>query len=104
VDMTFCQSSRNCHFTICHEGKCHFVNSIRNLNVCKMSKCQNSTDAIMTFHNFVLRSSCSDDDDDSFVASLLRPKSTSFVDDYDFDDEVPTLQNVFFFVNDAEAN
>ncbi len=56
----------------------------------------------MTFHNFVLRSSCSDDDDDSFVASLLRPKSTSFVDDYDFDDEVSMLLNVFF-VNDAEA-
>ncbi len=56
----------------------------------------------MTFHNFVFRSSCSDDDDDSFVASLLRPKSTSFVDDYDFDDEVSMLQNVFF-VNDAEA-
>lgn len=34
------------------------------------------------------RSSCSDEDDDSFVASLLRRKSTGFVDDYDFEDEI----------------
>ena len=34
------------------------------------------------------RSSCSDDDDDSFVASLLRRKTAGYVDDYDFDDEI----------------
>ena len=35
------------------------------------------------------RSSCSDEDDDSFVASLLRRKTAGYVvDDYDFDDEI----------------